>query len=200
MQLRESGELAERLAHYLGTQAGSSHPQQQHVRKLRVAHFCRKVSEAPDIFLLFSDDIKPPQPLIFAAVCPQRGIAGPKSADLTRGLPIIKSSLDDFRQVVWQREVLQVDVGCHNATAPALGRVRGTRCRQMAEAFSISGPGDTTIGNDRGDEFIGGDIESEVVDLHPVRGELMIANVSDFLCAALLDGNVFTRRRVEIYG
>ena len=77
--------------------------------------------------------------------------------------------------------------------ASSLLRVCRVDRGQSSEAFGVWGACDSAIGNDRGDQFVRGNVEGKVVDTYTIRRLLMILDVRHFFRVALFDGDALAR-------
>src|SRR5258708_1417247 len=72
----------------------------------------------------------------------------------------------------------------------SLGRGCRSASHETLEAFNVRGTSDATVGDNRGDQFVRGDVERKVVHGDAVRCELLITNVGYFPGIAFFDGDL----------
>ena len=64
--------------------------------------------------------------------------------------------------------------------------------KELRDGFRIRRFDDPLLGDDRGDEFRGGDVEGGIDDVDLIGGDLRAAHVRDLPVVALLDGDAAT--------
>ena len=88
LETREALLGSEAPAQDLGTEARTSHAQNDDIGEIVVLDLPGELQERLDLGALLTDDVEPPEPARLVAARPQRGIPSPDLFDLSRQLPL----------------------------------------------------------------------------------------------------------------
>ena len=118
VQLGKAVGPAERLPHHFGTEARSSHPEQQDMGEAGAPRHVGDPGQSLDVGQLPVGDAEPAEPPRFILAAPDRGIAPPESSHLALCFPFGQRGLDRGGEGLRQRGAQAVDAAGARRFAP----------------------------------------------------------------------------------
>jgi hypothetical protein len=109
MQLRETGLRGEGFRQHFGPQARSAHAEHHGVVEILALHAVRIIHVVGDIGRRRA--VEPAQPLVLVGPAPDRLVALPEPADLSRCAPLFGRLLDGLSDIAAKLQLLAVDAG-----------------------------------------------------------------------------------------